>query len=128
MQQNEGFTLIELMVVILIVAILAGVSIPLIRGRIDSAKWSEGKAIMGVIATSIRAHVSEKGAAYSKRPSMSQLGFTAGDLGGAYFKAENFTWSVSGYDPIAFKITAEAPDGIDNPKSLTLDQSGTFSD
>ncbi len=127
-RRNEGFTLIELMVVILIVAILAGVSVPMLRGRIDSAKWTEGKAIMGVIAASIRAHVAEKGAAYSKKPSMSQLGFSDSDLAGTYFKPENFTWSVSAYDPVAFRITAKAPDGVGNPQLLTLDQNGTFSE
>ena len=46
-RERKGFTLIELMVVILIVGILAAVAIPIMRGRIDSAKWSEGKAMMG---------------------------------------------------------------------------------
>ena len=47
MKSRTAFTLIELMVVVLIVSILAAVMIPIIRGRIDSAKWTEGKAIMG---------------------------------------------------------------------------------
>ena len=56
---KKGFTLVELMVVILIVAILAAVAIPIMRGRVDAAKWSEGKAMMGTIATAIRAYVAE---------------------------------------------------------------------
>jgi general secretion pathway protein G len=42
MSKAKGFTLVELMVVILIVSILAAVAIPILRGRIDAAKWSEG--------------------------------------------------------------------------------------
>jgi len=59
--RRKGFTLIELMVVILIVAILAAVAIPILTARIDAAKWSEGKAMMGTIATAIRAYYAEHG-------------------------------------------------------------------
>ncbi|MGA2679737.1 MAG: prepilin-type N-terminal cleavage/methylation domain-containing protein, partial [Sedimentisphaerales bacterium] len=58
---RKGFTLIELMVVIFIVGILAAVAIPIMRGRIDAAKWSEGKSAMGSIRTAARSLIAEKG-------------------------------------------------------------------
>jgi prepilin-type N-terminal cleavage/methylation domain-containing protein len=128
MRRRKGFTLIELMVVILIVGILAAVSIPLMRGRIDSAKWSEGKAIMGTIATSLRAHVAEKGAAYTKAPSLSQLGFSSKDLDGTYFTSSDFSWSITAHDPIAFTITAKAPSGITSPSQITMNEKGVFTE
>jgi len=128
MRRREGFTLIELMVVILIVGILAAVSIPLMRGRIDSAKWSEGKAIMGTIATALRAHVAEKGSAYTASPSLSQMGFSGNDLDGTYFAASDFSWSLSDDDPIAFTITATAPSGITSPSAIEMDESGEFTE
>jgi len=93
-RERKGFTLIELMVVILIVGILAAVAIPLMRGRIDAAKWSEGKAMMGTIATALRAYGAEKGDDGPWPPTLVQLGFVAGDLTGTYFVDADF-----GYNP-----------------------------
>ncbi len=133
MTKRKGFTLIELMVVILIVGILAAVAVPLMRGRIDSAKWSEGKAIMGTIATALRTHVAEKGNAFTAVPTLSQLGFSANDLNGTYFTGGesgvgNFSWVINDDDPMDFLITATAPAGITTPSQITLDENGAFTE
>ena len=59
----KGFTLVELMVVLLIVAILAAVAIPLYSGRIDSSKWTEADAAAGTIRTAVRTYWSQMGGA-----------------------------------------------------------------
>ena len=133
MLRRKGFTLVELMVVILIVAILAAVAIPIMRGRIDSAKWTEGKAMMGTIATSIRAYCAETNA---DLPAVTDatldfdvLGLYETDFNGTYFSKDNFSWSVT-YTPsdniLTFLITATKPDGIYNPSQWTLDQDGKW--
>jgi type IV pilus assembly protein PilA len=133
MKGRKGFTLIELMVVILIVGILAAVAIPLMRGRIDSAKWSEGKAIMGSIATGLRAHVAEKGTDFTPVPTLAQLGFAANDLKGTYFTGGesgvgSFSWVINTDDPIDFLITATKGATISSPSQITLDQAGTWTE
>ena len=137
MKSRKGFTLIELMVVILIVGILAAVAIPLMRGRIDSAKWSEGKAMMGTIATSIRAYAAEKGTATDVAALDgafgvwgSTLGFLEADFDGTYFAGTNFTIADATYDPatgaLAFTITATAGTGMIVGTTVTLDQAGVW--
>jgi prepilin-type N-terminal cleavage/methylation domain-containing protein len=133
MQSRKGFTLIELMVVILIVGILAAVAIPLMRGRIDSAKWSEGKSMMGTIGTAIRAYAAEKGASGTlygtNLPDAASLGFATNDLVGTYFSTTNFSWTTSYPDEatgLTFTITATAPAGITTPATVTLNQAGTW--
>ncbi len=126
MFSRKGFTLIELMVVILIVAILAAVAIPIMRGRIDAAKWSEGKAIMGTIATGIRAYVAEKNKDIPEVlgiPTIGDLGFLPGDLSGTYFDSGLFSWTVDykvATNSFTYTITANAPADISWPDKVRL--------
>jgi type IV pilus assembly protein PilA len=131
MQKRKGFTLVELMVVILIVGILAAVAIPLMRGRVDSAKWSEGKAVAGTIASALRAYTAEKGAAGTYPPTMAQLGFTASDLTGTYFTTANYsiascTYNEASTPPLQFSIQVTKPATITTGTSLTLSEAGVF--
>lgn len=132
MKKQKGFTLVELMVVLLIVGILASVATPVLRGRIDAAKWSEGKGMLGSISTAIKAYAAEQADAGNYPPSMNaDLGFLAEDLTGKYFDDSDFTISSCSYDEsqtprLQFIITASAPSGISTPVSVTLDQDGTW--
>jgi len=123
-----GFTLIELMVVILIVAILASVVIPILRGRIDAAKWAEGKAMIGSIATAIRAYHSEKGPSGLPPTSFGVedrgLGFVAGDLTGTYFVDGDFSFQVTSMDPLQYTVTATK--ATLDPTSYRLDEAGNW--
>lgn len=115
-RERRGFTLIELMVVILIVGILAAVAVPILRGKIDQAKWSEAAATAGAIRTAVRAAYAEDpdvGDWSSKAVSdvATTLGFTSGDLTGRYFSASNFTITEVDSNGHA-TITVSAPSGL----------------
>lgn len=133
MKSKKGFTLIELMVVIIIVGILAAVAIPIMQGRIDSAKWSEGRAIMGIIARTLRTHVGEKNNNFTPVPTLTELGFESGDLEGTYFSGgesgtNDFSWVINNNNPINFLITATAPAGVNSPSQITLNHAGIFTE
>ena len=103
MRKRKAFTLIELMVVILIVGILAAVVAPMMRGRIEAAKWSEAAATAGTLRTAVRTYAAQHGITRANTDLVGktadtvlvELGFATGDLVGTYFD-----------DPKAFTITS----------------------
>jgi len=96
MRIQRGFTLVELMVVVVIVALLAALLIPMLTARIENARWSEGKAAAGTIATALRAYVIER--AELEPGGVSSVGsiviedfMNPADLTGKYFQADDYS-------------------------------------
>jgi type IV pilus assembly protein PilA len=132
-KKRKAFTLVEVMVVVIIVGILASLVIPIMKGRIDAAKWSEGKVMMGSIATAIRAYRAEKGTTGAAPTVLglgnTGLGFAAGDLTGDFFADADFSFSVTAMDPLTFTVTctpATQPDRPANPPFYRLNQAGAW--
>ena len=58
-KKRAGFTLIELMIVVIVVGILAAAAIPIYSRVMDRARASEGKAILGTVRTHYLAESAE---------------------------------------------------------------------
>lgn len=135
MLNRKGFTLIELMVVILIVAILAAVAIPIMRGRIDAAKWAEGRAAAGTISVALRALAAEGKDPNLVEGNLLALGFQAGDLTGTYFTDACFTgFTVEGSNSWTIPVdatqgTTKQPTSLPTTRTLTVvNGAATWSD
>lgn len=134
MNKRTGFTLVELMVVVLIVGILAAVAIPIMRGQIDSAKWTEGKAMAGTIASSLRAYAAEKaetGTYGADAPLLTAMGLLGSDFNGTYFAEGDFSWTTfytPGTNILTFTVTVNKPasGSISSPDGYTLNNSGVW--
>jgi type IV pilus assembly protein PilA len=140
MQQQKGFSLIELMIVVFIVGIMAVVAIPIMRGRIDSAKWSEGRAGAAGIRSAARAFCARRDATWPgiwTNVTLTDLGFNVingadgDDLDGRYFTSESYAIAFTGFN--AYKITVSAASSLRvqkpaTPSVITLDQDGLWTE
>ena len=136
MKKPRAFTLVELLVVISIVIILSAVAMPLIRGKINSSKWSEAETGAGTIRTAVRTYIAEKGTSYDysdvegsldTQSIYESLGFRSSDLNGRYFNQGDYRVSnVSGGPPgCVITVTSSVEDGPSGTGTLAAD--GTWS-
>ena len=77
-RRRSGFTLIELMIVVAIIGILAGVAVPSFINYQNSAKRTEAYSNLAALAVSQKAFYTERGQ-YVGVP-LSEPGFTAGSI------------------------------------------------
>ncbi len=128
MSKQKAFTIVEILVVVLIIGILAAIAVPIMRGRVDAAKWAEGRAMAEKLAKSLREYSQSEGAGGSYgdgQPSLSELGASTDDFSGKYFDYTNFTWTTDYQEgrqpPLDFTITVSAPEAISSPSVMVLD-------
>jgi len=143
MKTCHGFTLVELMTVVIIIAVLAAVAVPLLQGRISAARWSEANAAAGTIASGIRDYVAEKGPTYAGYSADlvggvavfgPNIGITASDLEGTYFGSGSYaitSVSVPGASgAVDFVITVTPTAGLSGTTvsgaAHTLNQNGRW--
>ena len=135
LNRQNGFTLVELMIVLTIVAVLAAVAIPLMHGRIDSAKWSEGNAAAGTIRTAVSTYVFETsvanaqavliGRTLAEAQVQTNLGFGPFDLSGTYFVPGDYTiTNITATGVAVVTVTSSKPDAPVG--TMVLDANGIW--
>ncbi len=131
-KSKNGFTLVELMVVAVIVAILAAVAIPLMSGNKKRAMATEAEAALGSIRTSLRAMYAET-KAYNTDPNGTTIaagsvtnipGVTTEDLAGRYFGSS--CYSIESIGTTTYSIQAIGATNDVVGVTIKLNQDGTF--
>ena len=136
--RKAGFTLVELMVVAIIVAILAAVAIPLMSGNKRRAMATEAESTLGQLRTAMRVNMAETGR-YDKDSAGNSIdelytgaggtypipGVNANDLDGKYWARGQYS-IVGTVTSNAYKFQVLSTTGVTANITITLDQDGTF--
>lgn len=94
-KQPKAFTLVEILVVISIIGLLAGLAFPAIQGAMNTAKKGKAKAEMQSIITALKAYQNE----YGRMPDSAALGSNVEGDGDSWFgglASQNLCWMLSG--------------------------------
>jgi len=98
--RKKGFTLIELIIVVIIIGVLAAIAGPMMQGNVQKAIKSEAVAAMGAIRTAERSYYVEWGSYIDVANTDWDNGALAGyiraaDLNGRYFIANCYSAVVT---------------------------------
>jgi prepilin-type N-terminal cleavage/methylation domain-containing protein len=128
-----GFTLIELIIVIVIIGILASISASAISFNTRKAKRTEAITNMGAIRTAERLYFTEYGVYTSVGSTQWAEGplrgyITYNDLNGRYFGGSSYRVGAegAGYNVIC-NTSAGAPLGCEDLVNITMNESGYIS-
>ncbi len=95
-RQDSGFTLIEVLVVVVIVAILAAISVPIYIEYVKGARASDGQATIGAIYNAVKMYHQDLGEEPSSIDELEELQYLEIDEGTK--KQWNFT--LMGQNPV----------------------------
>lgn len=116
-KRSQGFTLLELVVVIVILAILAGLAVPRYIRTVNRSRANEALTILGHLRESAQRYFARNGSSYAGM-AIASLDFDPTDVGGT----ANFTYAVSSVAAATFTFIATAGNGTG---TISIDQGGT---
>ncbi|MDP2910731.1 MAG: prepilin-type N-terminal cleavage/methylation domain-containing protein [Candidatus Omnitrophota bacterium] len=113
---RKGFTLVEVLIVVIIIGILAAIGIPQFAASIEKAKGGEARAGLGHIQTGEKVYFAEN----------EYYTTTLGDLD---ISLTNKFWafSIASLTSTTYTATATRSGGTHATQTLTMDEVGTIS-
>lgn len=104
MKNVKGFTLIELMIVVVIVGILAAIAIPSYMNYVAKSQQSEARANLGAIFVSMMAYTAPKELGGFEGATLENIGFDTSGL-------DHYTYSLM--TPTSFSTFLARARGVD---------------
>ena len=108
MNAQKGFTLIELMITVVILAILAAIAIPNYTQYVDRAECEDGKALLTGAANFMERYRAQNGGSYANA-SLANFGASS----------ETFGVALSGVSATGYTLTATAQGRLNGNLTIT---------
>ncbi len=130
-KNQKGFTLIELMIVVVIIGILAALAIPRFMRATTKSKQSEAKQILKQVYTMEHSYRQEKDVYWITGNTASAAAPTAfADLGVEIMVSARYSYTITSTDAGATNFTATATSGVlDDDATVdtwTINQAGSL--
>ncbi len=91
---NEGFTLVELVIIMVILGVLAAVAVPKLGSSIDSSEGSSEEAVIGNLRSALEVYAMDKVVENSSKSYPSDPFYSLDDK--SRLKLTSTSWSYSG--------------------------------
>ena len=118
---NKGFTLIEVLIVVIIIAVLAGLAVPIFRGTVEKSRKAEALGVLSALRASELRYFAAND---TFTTTMANLDYNpaAADTSG---QTVHFTYTVpTGAATLSCRALRNAVDGGDGTSTVLIDQAG----
>ncbi|PRX31142.1 type II secretion system protein G (GspG) [Orenia metallireducens] len=113
MKAEEGFTLIELMIVIAVIGVLAAIAVPKMSGVTGKAKVAQVQADFKAVQSALEMYYAEH-QAYPTLAQLTSSDYIGSDLSGklaATKSSTDYGYSVTGTDPQTYTLDFDTASG-----------------
>lgn len=119
---NRGFTLIEILIVVIIIAVLAGLAVPMFQGTVERSRRAEAIQNLSATRASLLRYFAQNNTYVGA--TFANIDFNPNVGGGG--QTAHFTYAIGGLAAATFTVTAtrNAVNGGDGASTVTINQAG----
>jgi len=122
---SRGFTLIEILIVVIIIAVLAGLAVPMFQGTVEKSRKAEALSVLSALRHSEMRYFAANNT-YTTNMALLDYNPTVADTSG---QTVHFAYTVPTGTAVALvcRATRNAVDGGDGTSTVNVNQAGVVS-